>query len=243
MKTNLIRIAVVAALASVSAIAQTSTVSATTTGGIPLVTPNGQNDGTINSTFLPLAQWDPSAYPGATLTSVQYRITYSAYGRVNITGVSGATDLDASLTSGQGTAVALSGVGAPVATGNLSVGSIPQLVQNGILAGNLPLTLFTPIYSVTTSYVTDPNTSAYIGTGSVSFDLGATTATGFNARAAGTSDEISISATAGGRSAMKVDVLYTFSSVPEPSTYAAIGFVGLVAGATVWRRRQVAKVA
>jgi len=243
MKTNLIRLAVVAALASVSAVADTTTVSATTSGGIPLIAPAGQNDAGLNGTFLNLAQWNPASFPGATLTSVQYRISYSAYGRLSVTGLAGNADIDASLTQGIGTAFSLSGVGAPTVTATLTTGAAPQVFQNAVNPLGLPLILSTPVYSLTTSYVTDPNTSAYIGTGSVSFDLGQTTSVNFNANAAGTSDEISITATAGGRGAMTVDVLYTFSSVPEPSTYAAIGFAGLVAGATVWRRRQVAKVA
>jgi hypothetical protein len=59
------------------------------------------------------------------------------------------------------------------------------------------------------------------------------------------SGEVTIGQTAAGRSATTVDVTYTYNltEVPEPSTYAAMGFVGLVAGATIWRRRQMAKKA
>lgn len=242
MNKNLIRIAVVTALASVSAVADTVPASATTTGGIPLIAPAGGNDATINGTFLNVAQWDPSLYPGATLTSVQYRITYNAYGRLNVSFLAGNADIDASLISASASAFAPF-PGSPTASASLTVGSVPQVSQSNVAPGSLPLTLFTPVYSLTGSYVTDPNTSSYIGTGSVAFDLGQITSVAFNANAAGTSDEIAITATAGGRGAVTVDVLYTYSSVPEPSTYAAIGFAGLVAGATIWRRRQVAKVA
>ena len=247
MKKNLILAAAFAAI-SASAFGGTVSYSNTTAGGIPLTTPNGGNDATINGTFLSLPQWDNTGDVfgvGATLTSVQYRITtYSAYGRLSVTALAGNADIDASLASASATAFAPF-VGSPTASVSLTTGAAPQVQQLNVSPGSLPLVLFTPVYSGSGSYVTDPNTSSYVGTGTVSFDLGQTTSTAFNANAAGTSDEILITAIAGGRGAMTIEVLYTYSvtQVPEPSTYAAMGFVGLVAGATVWRRRQAAKKA
>jgi hypothetical protein len=246
---NIIKLAALAALASVSAYAQlTVSYSNTTAGGIPLVAPAGGNDATINGTFLSLPKWDNTGDvfgATATLVSVQYRIsTYQAYGRLSVTALAGNADVDASLVLASATMAGPFG-GSPSASASLTTGPAPQVQQLNVAPGSLPLVLTTPVYSATGSYFTDPNTASYVGTGTVSFDLGQTTSTAFNANAAGTSDEISITATAGGRGAMTIEVLYTYqlNEVPEPSTYAAMGFAGLVAGATVWRRRQMAKKA
>jgi len=247
MKTNLIRLAVVAALASVSAVAQTVSYTQATAGGNTLVPGTGAGTLIGYSLSVSLPQWNPSLFPGATLTGVQYQLSGEVFGRtfgtnpnafpVNFT--FSLTAANFSLTGPFGTSPAISGVSA--LTG---LGAAPQISTGAISPGGSFGPSVTALGTGTSSLISDAaNLSSYIGTGSVSFGVAAASSFDLSGVAVGAGGEIVLSAASSTRGASTVTVTYTFSEVPEPSTYAAIGFAGLVAGATVWRRRQVAKVA
>jgi hypothetical protein len=104
--------------------------------------------------------------------------------------------------------------------------------------------VYTDLHTTSSGVFNDGNVAAYNGTGTIGFNLTHATTVSVNAAATG-GGAVTTSQTTLGRSASALTITYTYSlnEVPEPSTYAAMGFVGLVAGATIWRRRQMAKKA
>lgn len=236
MNKNLLLTA--AAIASiVSAKALTTTVTGSTTGGNVLSAGlgNGSLDGNLS---LSVPQFN---IPGATLTGVSYTITMEAFGQVTINGVSVPANITGNLVLGTAT-VTRAGGSANSPLFLLPSTSPAQISLSNVTGASGPH--FTSAFTATSAPITDSNLSAYIGTGSVSFSSVNSTSLAVSGTAVG-SGEVTISQTAFGRSATTVAVTYTYNmtAVPEPSTYAAMGFVGLVAGATVWRRRQAAKKA
>jgi hypothetical protein len=163
-----------------------------------------------------------------------------AFGQFSITSVSQPANITGSLSLASGVVTRSGGsANAPV----LIINSGPaQVSLSNVSAPTGPH--FTPVFTATSGTITDGNLAAYIGTGTVSFSSQNFTSLAISGNAVG-SGEVTIGQTAAGRSATTVDVTYTYNltEVPEPSTYAAMGFVGLVAGATIWRRRQMAKKA
>jgi hypothetical protein len=238
MKKNLILAAVAASLTASTAFAQlTQTVSGSTVGGDPLSAGagNGSLDGTLSLT---VPQFN---IPGATLLSVSYTIQLEAFGQFSITSVSQPANIQGSLTLAFATVTRAGGS----ANAPLTIVNSPVPAQVSLLNVTSPTgPHFTPVFTATSSAINDANLAAYTGTGTVSFSSANVTSLSISGNAVG-SGEVTIGQTAAGRSATTVDVTYTYSltEVPEPSTYAAMGFVGLVAGATIWRRRQMAKKA
>jgi hypothetical protein len=111
---------------------------------------------------------------------------------------------------------------------------------NDHLNANFPHT-----QGVATSFVSDPETgslvsqsgsdmSVYEGNGSVSFDLWGTNVP-YSLSGPGGDD---IPSTLGRRWAAEVEITYTYELIPETSTYAAVGFLALAGGATLYRRRK-----
>jgi hypothetical protein len=243
---NITKFAAAAALASISAYAQSVSYTETTTGGNTL-TP-GTGNGTLigYTTTLNLPQWNPALFPGTTLVGVQYTLMGEIFGRTvgsnpNAFPVAFVFDITSdnfSLTGPFG--------GSPGVSTLSASGSVP-VINTGAIA---PLASFGPtvtsLGSATSSAVSDPsNLASYIGSGTVSFGVSATSAFTLNGTAVGEGGEIFLQANSSTRGASTITVTYNYQStaVPEPSTYAAMGFVGLVAGATIWRRRQMAKKA
>lgn len=244
MKSNLIRLAAVAALASVAANAATVSFTGYTSplsSGSPTLLNNGSglSDGT---TSLSVSQFNPSL---GTLTGVSYSLFYQGYGEVNINTVSANANFTAGITGGFSQAT--STVGGPSTSVTIAPSNfpVPQL-SFSLTTAETPSTRYTPtVYNGTSSTVTDnSNLAAYTGTGSVLFNIQHISQVSLTANAQG-GGVVTVDQTVLGRQASAVTVTYTYTTeaVPEPSTYAAIGFAGLVAGTTIWRRRQAAKKA
>jgi hypothetical protein len=260
MKKNLIRFAALAALATVSAVGQTFTVNysnllSTSFTGTP--TPSGGVSLDFVDQAVTLPQWNPASFPsGATLTGVQYRFASYAYIDYAINNGNQEANFSVALNlPGSAPFVAFNLTGpagsSPAITRGLLDGgyttlaavslSIPLVAPNTIVSGT------TPIGSSTmSSFFSDAaNLATYQGSGTVTFLVDGQGVLAINGSATSGSPTVSFTQSASKFGGGLVEVQYTYqlTEVPEPSTYAAMGFVGLVAGATIWRRRQMAKKA
>lgn len=248
MNKALIRSAVIASLTCVSTFAATQSYTGYTSplsSGTPTLANDGSGlvDGT---TSLTVPQWNPASFPGATLTGVSYVLTYQGYSDFTVHSVSVPANFTVSLLSGTSTITSTT-AGGPTGTASFinfaALGGTPDATYSNISAA------FGPVYTSTHSAISstfndNSNLAAYTGTGTIGFNLTHASNPSFNAQATG-GGAVTTSQTSLGRSASSLTITYTYTltEVPEPSTYAAMGFVGLVAGATIWRRRQAAKKA
>ncbi len=153
------------------------------------------------------------------LTSVSYSIDGYSYVTYNVTsGTSPSISLQFANVSIKGPAVTSPALGA-----NVSIASTPVVL-------NVPGTLTAGPISVASQV--DPNTGTYNTVSPVAFSLDSTGV----ASASGTD---SVTATVAAFSGGKVFLhyVYTTQAVPEASTYAALGFLGLAGGFLGLRRR------
>ena len=241
---NITKLAVAAAIASVSAYAQ----SVSYTNSIPFAYA-GTASGGIGLNFsgqaLTLPQWDSASFPGQTLTGVSYTLTGYMYGTYTISNGAQAANFSISLANPSfslagpfGGSPALSRTSTHFGGGIFEdlLNVAPSAVVNGSTA----------LGTSTTATGTDlSNVGSYIGSGTVTFTLGGSANLGISGEATSGNQSVLFTQEASKFGASVVSVTYTYAptEVPEPSTYAAMGFVGLVAGATIWRRRQMAKKA
>ena len=241
MKKTILNVAAIAATTAVSAsYAATVSYSASTAGGPGLITGNGLADGNVS---VSLPKWDNTGDVfgvGASLTGVSYTLKWEGYGRLVVSGTVVPTDVVANLTSGT-TQLLSNSVGGTTGSVTFTYLLIPdQISLSGIVAPPTIGPVYTSVYSATSLAISDDaNAASYAGVGFVSFNLKQLTAFSVNATATGGGDT-EITATYGGRSASTVDITYTYntSDVPEAGTWAAVGFLGLVGGASVLRRKK-----
>lgn len=233
MKNNLILMAAVAALST--AAAKADVLWSTQTLSIPGFDVN-------NSQSLNFNQYDPSLNFGLPLT----RVVYTFNGNVTIAyGIENFNESASSTYSGTlGTTVVANRPDNSqilLANPNQSIPSTTLPVYDGILnfdgaSGDSYNPVIPYTDSLNSTSVSDLN--LFTGTGTISITVGGTNATTINT-SGGT--PFQTGPTASVTSTVTVELYY--NPVPEPSTYAAIGFAGVVAGATIWRRRQAAKKA
>jgi hypothetical protein len=221
MNKNLLRLAVAAAV-GVSAVSAAAPVvqnvtipagfTAPSTGGVAFsaATTFGTVKGANDLTI------NPSSL---TLLSVSYEVSGFSY--VNYTVTAG---INPTVALGAATLTVKGPGGSPVLSPNVSIAATPVVL-------NVPGTITAGPIVAGPVNVLGGDLPSYAIAGPVSFSLDST---GF-AVAQGTDK---VTATLEAFAGATVKVTYTYSDVPEASTYAALGFLGLAGGFTYLRRRQ-----
>lgn len=233
MKNNLILMAAVAALSA--AAAKADVLWSTQTLSIPGFDVNSAQSLLFN-------QYDPASNFGLPLT----RVVYTFNGSVSISyGIENFNEGATTTYSGTlGTTVVAN---RPDNT-QILLANPNQVINPTILAtydGNFNFDgasgdSYSPVipYSDSFNSTAPIDLAIFTGTGTVSIKVGGTNATSINLSGG---SPLQNGPTASVASTVTVELYY--NPVPEPSTYAAIGFAAVVAGTTVWRRRQAAKKA
>jgi hypothetical protein len=260
MKKNLLRLAVIGALTSVSSFAQTFTVNYSnllSSSFTATPTPSGGVGLDFVDQAVTIPQWNPASFPsGATLTGVQYRFASYAYIDYVINNGNQVANFSVALGLPETFPFRAFTLDGPTLTspqihrglvdgGYSSLSSVSLSIPS--VAANTSINGTTPVGSSTMSSFSSDNANlaAYQGTGNVTFLVDGAGVLQINGSAISGSQTVSFTQSASKYGGALVEVQYTYelNQVPEPSTYAAMGFVGLVAGATLWRRRQMAKKA
>jgi hypothetical protein len=177
---------------------------------------------------LTVPQVDLSAYPGYFIASIEYSLTVTSYATYNILGTS---------PSPQGSPVnqyTANWTTFPEITSLPHVGVAPVLASfNGSESGIIGPAMGTTANAVGMYGpfgVPGSEFSVYEGVGTVSFQVTIEATSGIQGPA---SNEVQPAVFA----SVDLDVVYTLD-IPEPSTYAAVGFLALAGGAAAYRRRK-----
>jgi PEP-CTERM motif len=238
MKNYLLTLSVSASLCS-AVVADTTTVSGTTPGTFAGGTSGGTSLNYTGS-ILTISQWNPASFPGMTLTGVEYRLTSFAYGTYAIINGNQIADFDVSLSNLSSSLTGPFSGSPALSRNNATFGGGVFETLSGVQPNASESGTTTLATSTTTAFTADSNFLSYVGAGTVSFTLAESGTLGIGGTAVSGNSTVLFTQSASKFGASTVDVRYTYSSsaVPEPSTYAAIGFVGFLVGSTLWRRRQ-----
>lgn len=179
------------------------------------------------SISIPATLWDPADNPGFFITAISYELTVSTYVEWALNGAAGSNPYNFTWTvrvTGKNNAPSF-----PNQTWTTTLG--PNIVGAYEVAG-AGTSGVSPIQDRTYSGTIAPGDfAAYMGPGTQTFDIEVRATAGVEGDETGQSQP----AVFGGG---QVRLIYTID-IPEPSTYAAVGFLALAGGAAMYRRRKL----